>query len=294
MKRLIKRGCILIIGPFNMKIQFGGKFYFLIIVLLSMVTSSCSISFEKRRYRPGYHVEVSKNYKRQSSPNDKVHINMVHNEPVLEVREQPKLLIKQVKEIHVSPQVISTHKDSAKSVPVKDHFKIRKKIVKKEDCDLLVMKDGVSLEVIVIEISETEIKYKKCNNPDGPTYIVPSSKVEVIHLKNGDYYRPNPDAVQAKSEGERDRMNEYLTATMVMAIINIASTLLGFIFVFVASFLVQYIGFIIACITLVESIIVFSLGFGGLKSKDLRATIAIIIGFIAFLLSILAIIIMFL
>lgn len=270
------------------------KFIAILLFLFAFTASSCSISFEKRRYRPGYHVEVSKKYKRTIEGREDAHVNSVKNETVPVIVKRPKLIIEKVQNVHIVSNKVSPDMDSVKMHPIENRIKGRKHSIKKDGCDLLVMTDGVSMEVIVLEISETEIKYKKCNNPDGPTYIVPCEKVEVIHLKNGDYYRPNPDAVQVKEDDKRDRMNEYLTATMVMAIINIASTLLGFIFVFIASFLVQYIGFIIACITLAESIIVFSLGFGGLKSKDLRATIAIIIGFIAFLLSILAIIIMFL
>jgi hypothetical protein len=51
--------------------------------------------------------------------------------------------------------------------------------------DLLVLKDGNMIEAKVTEISPTEIRYKRYNNLDGPTIVVPSANVLSIRYENG-------------------------------------------------------------------------------------------------------------
>lgn len=52
--------------------------------------------------------------------------------------------------------------------------------------DVLTKKNGDELLVKVLEISNTDIKYKKWSNQDGPSYILSKSEVFMIKYKNGD------------------------------------------------------------------------------------------------------------
>jgi hypothetical protein len=52
-------------------------------------------------------------------------------------------------------------------------------------CDDIVFKNGEELFAKVLEISSSEIKYKKCDNPQGPTYSLEKEKVLMIKYKNG-------------------------------------------------------------------------------------------------------------
>jgi hypothetical protein len=52
-------------------------------------------------------------------------------------------------------------------------------------CDNIIYKNGDELSVQVIEISESIVKYKKCDNIGGPTYSESISKVFMIKYKNG-------------------------------------------------------------------------------------------------------------
>ncbi len=52
--------------------------------------------------------------------------------------------------------------------------------------DVIVMKNGDLVESQVLEISPTEIKYKKHSNPKGPTYTIAKSTVLAINYKNGE------------------------------------------------------------------------------------------------------------
>lgn len=52
--------------------------------------------------------------------------------------------------------------------------------------DVIVKKDGTTIQSKVMEISETEIKYKKWSNQDGPLYSIKRSSVDSINYQNGD------------------------------------------------------------------------------------------------------------
>lgn len=52
--------------------------------------------------------------------------------------------------------------------------------------DVIVMKDQSTVMSKVLEITSTEIKYKKWDNQDGPTYSVLRSEVVSINYENGE------------------------------------------------------------------------------------------------------------
>ena len=51
--------------------------------------------------------------------------------------------------------------------------------------DIISLKDGSSLTVKVVEISSVEVKYKKSDNQQGPTYTIPRATVHKIKYQNG-------------------------------------------------------------------------------------------------------------
>lgn len=54
-----------------------------------------------------------------------------------------------------------------------------------QDCDIIILNEGTEISSIVEEIRLTEIAYKKCDNPNGPLYIVSKNDVFMIKYKNG-------------------------------------------------------------------------------------------------------------
>lgn len=52
--------------------------------------------------------------------------------------------------------------------------------------DVIVKKDGSTILSSVIEVSDTQVKYKKHSNPKGPTYSVNVSELISINYQNGD------------------------------------------------------------------------------------------------------------
>lgn len=65
--------------------------------------------------------------------------------------------------------------------------------------DVIVMKDQSTVMSKVLEITSTEIKYKKWNNQDGPTYSIDRSEVLSINYENGE--------VENFSETKNDQQN---------------------------------------------------------------------------------------
>ncbi len=52
--------------------------------------------------------------------------------------------------------------------------------------DIIVTHESERIDVNVIEVSETEVKYKKSDNPNGPTFVLSTAKIASIIYKNGD------------------------------------------------------------------------------------------------------------
>jgi len=51
--------------------------------------------------------------------------------------------------------------------------------------DLIILRDGNTIEALVIEISSTEIRYKRFNHLDGPTIVIQVANVLSIRYANG-------------------------------------------------------------------------------------------------------------
>jgi len=60
--------------------------------------------------------------------------------------------------------------------------------------DMINLKDGNVIEAKVIEINPSEIRYKRFNNLDGPTIVIPTDRVLSIKYKNGVVDIINADA----------------------------------------------------------------------------------------------------
>ena len=68
--------------------------------------------------------------------------------------------------------------------------------------DVITTKDGSDIQAKILEVTQTELKYKKFSNPDGPTFTISKSDVLIVRYENGEKevfkdvpqsstYRPN-------------------------------------------------------------------------------------------------------
>jgi hypothetical protein len=67
--------------------------------------------------------------------------------------------------------------------------------------DVINIKDGSPINAKVIEITESQVKYKDQANPDGPLYIMNKDKISSIHYKNGsdDVFSSNTSSATSNS-----------------------------------------------------------------------------------------------
>ena len=59
------------------------------------------------------------------------------------------------------------------------------KTITGQNSDIIILTDGSEIEAKVMEIGETEIKYKRMDNLDGPSYIMNTGRIFMIKFKNG-------------------------------------------------------------------------------------------------------------
>ena len=52
--------------------------------------------------------------------------------------------------------------------------------------DVIITQDAQRIDATVLEISDTEIRYKRADNPDGPVFVLSTSKIASIIYKNGE------------------------------------------------------------------------------------------------------------
>ena len=52
--------------------------------------------------------------------------------------------------------------------------------------DIIVTTDAKKIEAKILEVSKSEIKYKKTSNPDGPTFVISTDEITTIIYSNGE------------------------------------------------------------------------------------------------------------
>jgi hypothetical protein len=131
-----------------------------IIIVAALLLASCSI--EKRLYRPGFHVE-SHVFNKSAPKASKIDISSEvtvnnDNDLVLEVAS-------------MQPELNTT---SLLAIPSDTTL-----------CDTIIFYEGTRLIAKVESISRAEVKYRKCNNLQGPLYIEVTDYISSIRYSNG-------------------------------------------------------------------------------------------------------------
>lgn len=80
--------------------------------------------------------------------------------------------------------------------------------------DVIVKKDGATILSKVLEVNETDIKYKKFSNPNGPTYTIKKSDILSINYENGemDTFADSQPSTKSTAEGNTFTNNPSLAA----------------------------------------------------------------------------------
>ena len=144
----------------------------IILYLLPLIVLfSCSV--QKRKYQNGFYFAGKQNIKktRVQTNNPKSKTN---NFTAFTRQESPA----DIAELSASASV--------DKVPVTLNPVSRTRYKQDPDtCDKLIFRDGNELRVKVLEISPQEIRYKKCDMPDGPFYVSRKADIFMVKYANG-------------------------------------------------------------------------------------------------------------
>ena len=77
--------------------------------------------------------------------------------------------------------------------------------------DVIVKKDGSTIQSKVMEISGTEIKYKKWSNQEGPLYSITRDEVYSINYQNGEVEMISSEL--GEKQMEKQNANQSLLPT---------------------------------------------------------------------------------
>lgn len=192
--------------------------------ILLLLIQSCSIT--KRHYLPGYSVEWQKNKVSEVPAAGKNNLDFNSFDYGKPPDEMP---------VSASNDKSESYNNSSKTILKLSSQKMLFPIKSIEGCDVIALKNGEEINAKILEISQTEIKYKKCDNLDGPTYIIPKSNATKIKFSNGttevinsitakadesDYYRPASKPEIQPYSGEII-INRYALASMILAVVSI-------------------------------------------------------------------------
>lgn len=69
--------------------------------------------------------------------------------------------------------------------------------------DIIVTTESERIDGKVLEVSDTEIKYKRADNPNGPTFVLSTTKISSIIYKNGEVqtFKQQPAVVSPNVSG---------------------------------------------------------------------------------------------
>lgn len=154
---------------------------------------SCSIHMEKRRYNPGYHVEVIKKH-----PTDV--------RPVVQKKETLH------QEQNLRSEIV-TKNDTQPILPEQENESVETKelipfhLTKRggDECDIAYLKNGKTIKCTYIQITDVIFTYKICGGKTTDVKSIDMRKIDFIVLNKGDTIYPENKAYEWKKEhGETD------------------------------------------------------------------------------------------
>jgi len=144
-------------------------------LILIIIISACSVN--KRRYLSGYDISFKKSkietkahlktsaLEKSSNINDSINVVTINSNNSNEILASTNNKIESSLFIDKTPTINS------------------RKLT--ENCDNIIMRNGKEIKCIVSEVGLSEIKYKKCDNINGPLYTVDKTEVLMIQYSNG-------------------------------------------------------------------------------------------------------------
>jgi hypothetical protein len=184
--------------------------------LIAVVFPSCTI--EKRKFQPGYHFEWQDGLKSLSQKTGKE--EKQETKPIAEL-PSPNFSNKASDDCIDEKNRETIETASIAPLPIKPRklpALVAIPVNVQEECDLITLMNGEEILVKIVEIGTKDIRYKKCDNLNGPDYILPKTEVFMVKYPNGTKEVITP--ANAKSNVER-KTPGLATAGLVMGIVGL-------------------------------------------------------------------------
>lgn len=186
------------------------KGIFIIITVLGIFISSCTMG--KRLYAPTY----------RKCPYNNLHVVNNINKAIIRTEkinnnDNPTPI--NYNEIGIEENLIASIYNSDIVISNSNNIpKLFASITSNDSCDNIILKDGTEISAKVEEISESIIKYRRCDNLSGPLYSISKSKVFMIKYSNG-----NKDIFdKEENQNENNKSTNDKTKTEGFGIIGFA------------------------------------------------------------------------
>lgn len=196
----------------------------LALIVAIVVTTSCSMTFDKRLYRKGYHINIVGSVNKKSGDERlKADGDQIRMKKSDQFQLLPIVLQSDLKQTLIETVTINHHS-------VKSEKPVRNGILATSDCDVITLKNGTEIEAIIIKVGDEIIEYKKCSNQEGPLFSIKASEVLLIKFKNGENYVPQETRSTVKGEtkttsGGNSPVTNILS--IVFAVLGLILAMLG-------------------------------------------------------------------
>lgn len=152
-----------------------------VVCVLAFSLSGCKV--EKRLHRPGYHVDWHKKARTKSVAERPVQKELAE----VQSHPQKKQTLAPEQDINRQAQVDDGLKASVEGeINEIDLSPVQKMLAAQKPCASIVLNDGFIIRAVVEEINQVEIKYRNCDNQDGPVIFIDRREVDHILFPNGE------------------------------------------------------------------------------------------------------------
>lgn len=190
------------------------KFSKIMVVLFAI--SSCTV--EKRHYRNGFFVQKKTAHQNINS----------RNQSYVSVLDTAEIISKQ-------ESIVASIEESV--IPIQKTDRAVKKIanlfINNDDkCDEIIFRDGKIINGKIIEIGVDEIKYKRCDNLDGPSISIYKKEVFMIKYSNGTkevFKEEENTSNEDRAQKSKAKNNALATTSMILGILSLISWYFSFI-----------------------------------------------------------------
>lgn len=129
-----------------------------------------------------------------------------------------------------------------------------------QECDNIILKNGEDINAKITEINSNEIKYKRCDNLDGPVYTIDKSSVLMVKYVNGTKeVFSQKEELKTSNETNKDQISTPPVKRKVEAFsllsffIGIAGLLIGIFASMIGGIVLGVIAFIFGIVGLVRA-----------------------------------------